>query len=96
MKRYPLNCITTPVLTGYHAESVPALVASIRQVGLRSPILIRASSNSPNYEIVDGRKRFAACVILGHSHISAVECDFDDREALSYSHQGNVTLERFE
>lgn len=58
------------------------LVASIREVGLLEPVVVRPASEINTYEIVAGERRFRACSEIGMDAIPAmVREELDDTEA---------------
>lgn len=58
------------------------LKASIRQVGLLQPVVVRAGREG-GYELIAGERRLRACQALGWERIPAVKRDVDDRTVLT-------------
>ncbi len=55
----------------FDSESLDALAASIRQLGLLQPISVRSLEGS-RYELIAGERRLRACKQLGMTHIDAL------------------------
>jgi ParB family chromosome partitioning protein len=55
----------------FDEDSLAALAASIRQVGLLQPIAVRAVDIA-RYELIAGERRLRACRLLGLTHIEAL------------------------
>lgn len=75
-RRFPSRSAATP-------EEIRRLAASIRDLGLLQPILVRVIGRE--YEIVCGQRRFEACKQLGLTEIVAVVRVLNDREAFEIS-----------
>ena len=87
----PLECIRaskTNPRKHFNPELLADLAASIRQLGLAQPILVRPIArdlidNSPvRFEVVAGERRFRASHLAGYQTILAVVRDLSDAEAL--------------
>lgn len=55
----------------FDGQSIEALAASIRQLGLLQPIAVRALDEA-RFELIAGERRLRACRQLGLTHISAL------------------------
>lgn len=53
-------------------EGLQELAASIREVGLLHPPLVRALVGGDQYEIIAGERRVLACRLLGFTHIPVI------------------------
>ncbi|MBZ2939840.1 ParB N-terminal domain-containing protein, partial [Xanthomonas perforans] len=51
------------------------------------PVLLRPAVTAGRFDVVDGRKRCLAALVLGYAEVPGVECDFDTAEAMVYRHQ---------
>jgi hypothetical protein len=65
--------------TATHGAELDALVQSIRAHGLLQPLLIREKNGV--YEIIAGRRRYAAAVAAGLSEVPCILKQVDDEEA---------------
>lgn len=70
----------------FDEEPLAELVASIREVGLLQPIVVRAlpsdGSGTPNYELVMGERRWRASEAAGLTHIPAIVRETRDEAML--------------
>ncbi|APP82716.1 MULTISPECIES: ParB N-terminal domain-containing protein [Xanthomonas] len=96
MKRYPLNAVNTDALTSQPSVELGTLVDNIRVNGMIFPVLLRPAATAGRFDVVDGRKRCLAALVLGYAEVTGVECDFDDAEALVYRRQSNMDVSTFE
>ncbi|CAD7740593.1 ParB N-terminal domain-containing protein [Xanthomonas phaseoli pv. dieffenbachiae] len=96
MKRYPLNAVNTDALTSQPSVELTALVDNIRVNGMLCPVLLRPAATAGRFDVVDGRKRCLAALVLGYAEVPGVECDFNDAEALLYGRQSNMDVSTFE
>lgn len=65
-------------------EALEELKASIKQVGLLQPVVVRpAPEGSSGYQLIAGERRLRACQALGWERIPAVTRDADDRTLLT-------------
>lgn len=67
---------------------VEQLSASIQNIGLLQPILVRTLDN--HYEIVAGNRRFQACKRLGWKKIGCHIIELDDKQAFEISLVENI------
>lgn len=72
-------------------EKIAELAASISEVGLLQPILLRPVN--ARYELVAGHRRFLACQRLGFSAINAVVQKMDDQKAAIIRASENLSRE---
>ena len=83
-----IRASTTNPRKHFNSELLADLAASIRQMGLAQPIMVRPIAydmidNSPvRYEIVAGERRYRASHLAGYQTILAVVRDLSDAEAL--------------
>ena len=70
-------------------DSLSALSASIRQLGLLQPVVVRRTSGS-GYELVMGERRWRAAQRAGLATIPALVIDTDDRGALERALVENI------
>lgn len=64
------------------------LLASIREVGVLQPVVLRGSS--PPYQTVSGFKRLHAAASLGHESVPALLRELSDRDALLHNLHENL------
>lgn len=65
-------------------EALEELKASIKQVGLLQPVVVRpAPAGASGYELIAGERRVRACQGLGWERIPAVKREADDRTLLT-------------
>lgn len=65
-------------------EALEELKASIKQVGLLQPVVVRpAPAGAGGYELIAGERRVRACQGLGWERIPAVKREADDRTLLT-------------
>ncbi|WP_425534033.1 ParB N-terminal domain-containing protein [Xanthomonas campestris] len=69
---------------------------TIRVNGMLFPVVLRPAVTAGRFDVVDGRKRCLAALVLGYAEVPGVECDFDDAEAMVYRHQSNMDVSTFE
>ncbi len=62
-------------------EAIDELVASIREVGVLEPLLVRQSAQG--FQIISGERRFRAAVEAGLDEIPCIVLDVDDAQALT-------------
>lgn len=74
---------------GNEDSSIAALAASIREMGLLSPLTVRPIG-AGRCEVVAGQRRFMACQSLGMQKIPVIVQDLGDREASAVSLIENV------
>ena len=79
---------------GIEPYKLKELAASIKEVGLLSPILVRP--NGKNFEIVHGERRFKACKKLKFKTIRAEVRELDDREAFLIAFTENLQRENLD
>ena len=83
-----IRASTTNPRKQFNPELLADLAASIRQLGLAQPILVRPIArdlidNSPvRFEVVAGERRYRASHLAGYQTILAVVRDLSDAEAL--------------
>ena len=65
----------------FDPDGLASLSASIRQVGVLQPVIVRPAAEG-RYELVMGERRWRAAQAAGLSTIPALVSDTDDREAL--------------
>jgi ParB family chromosome partitioning protein len=67
---------------GFEEDEIKELAASIREVGLLHPPLVRRIDGSDSFEIISGERRVRACKSLGYETISVlIQTDSDDTHA---------------
>ena len=75
-------------------EDMAALVESIRQYGVLSPIIVRKRAMGGGYEIVSGHRRYEACKRLNKFDIPVIVRDLTDEEAILTMVDANLQRER--
>ncbi len=83
-RRFPSRSAAAPA-------EIQRLAASIRELGLLQPILVRVLGHE--YEVVCGQRRFEACRQLGLTEIVAVVRSLSDRDAFEISLAENARRE---
>ncbi len=84
----PVDQITPNPLqprTHFDDEAADELVASIREVGLLQPVVVRSiesQDGSPRFELVMGERRWRACRTLGMALVPAIVRDTSDDDML--------------
>jgi ParB family chromosome partitioning protein len=66
--------------TSFPGESLEALAASIREVGVLQPIVVRQTESG--YELIAGERRLRAAQLAGLATVPAVVRETDDTESL--------------
>lgn len=61
------------------------LIASIRQVGVLEPLLVRPSDVGGRFMIISGERRYRASVEVGLTELPCIEMDVDDRAVAEIS-----------
>ncbi len=69
----------------FDAASLERLAESIRSAGVMQPILVRASDEAGQYEIVAGERRFRAAGLAGLGNIPAIVVDIGDEESAEWA-----------
>ena len=72
-----------------NSNSISELADSISKIGLLSPILVRITE-SGNFEVVAGNRRFKACKTLGWKKIPCHIVELDDKSAFEASIIENI------
>jgi ParB family chromosome partitioning protein len=75
----------------FDAEGLSELQASITELGVLVPILVRERGDS--YELIAGERRWRACAALQRSSIPAIVRRSDDRESLEVAIVENLQRE---
>ncbi len=78
--------------TQFDEESLAALTASVRELGVLQPVLVRATG-SGNYELIAGERRWRAAKRAGLSLIPAIVRTVDDTLSLEQALVENVQRE---
>jgi len=78
--------------TQFDEESLVALTASVRELGVLQPVLVRASGNG-TYELIAGERRWRAAKRAGLSLIPAIVRSVDDTLSLEQALVENVQRE---
>ncbi|MGN6428272.1 ParB/RepB/Spo0J family partition protein [uncultured Leifsonia sp.] len=81
----PLDIVPNPVQprTEFDREALDELVASIREVGVLQPVVVRPMTGQPDkYELIMGERRLRATKELGLASIPAVIKDTADEDML--------------
>lgn len=73
----------------FDEEDLVALTASIREVGVLQPILVRLRSDQ-SYELIAGERRWRAASRAGLDRVPAIVRDIDDQTSLAHSIVENV------
>ena len=73
-------------------EDMDALVKSVKECGIRNPILVRHANDS-GYEIISGHRRKRAAELAGLTEIPALVRDMDDDEAILQMVDNNLQRE---
>lgn len=69
------------------------LEASIRQVGILQPLVVRRNGTGDTYQLIAGHRRFAAAIRAGLNTIPVVPVEADDRDALAMALIENLQRE---
>ncbi len=77
----------------FDEESLDALAASIREQGLLSPIIVRATKTPGHYEIVAGERRFIAAQRAGLKEVPVIVRELDDKRTLALALIENLQRE---
>ncbi len=81
--------------TSFDAEQLEGLAASIRTLGLITPITVRRTA--PNrYQIISGERRYRACQMAGLDEIPAYVREADDQGMLEMAIVENVQRENLD
>ena len=76
-------------------EEMDALVESIRQFGVLTPIIVRfKKGDNRGYEIVSGHRRYEACKRLNKYEIPVIVREMTDEEAIIAMVDSNLQRER--
>jgi ParB family transcriptional regulator, chromosome partitioning protein len=67
--------------TRFDEDTIEALAASIREVGILQPVVVRRSGNAA-YELIAGERRLRAAKLAGLATIPVVVRDSDDTDTL--------------
>jgi ParB family chromosome partitioning protein len=73
----------------FDEEALVALTASIRELGVLQPVLVR-KKESGQFELVAGERRWRAAIRAGLDHIPAIVRDVDDETSLAHAIVENV------
>ncbi len=73
----------------FDEEALEALTASVRELGVLQPVLVR-SAESGGYELIAGERRWRAATRAGLSHIPAIVRDVDNETSLAHAIVENV------
>ncbi len=74
-------------------SALQELAASIRAQGLIQPLLVRPLTNSDNYEIIAGERRFRAAGLAGLSEVPVLVRDVADQAAAAMALIENIQRE---
>lgn len=74
-------------------SALQELAASIRARGLIQPLLVRPLTNSDNYEIIAGERRFRAAGLAGLSEVPVLVRDVPDQAAAAMALIENIQRE---
>ncbi len=77
----------------FDEEAIDALTASIRELGVLQPILVRRSTNAGEYELIAGERRWRAAQQAGLTAIPAVVRSVTDAEASAFALIENIQRE---
>lgn len=94
VRALPLDAIHSPkypMRSNIPAHGLEQLANSIRQVGVLSPVQVRA--HGAGYEVVAGDRRVAASRLAGRTSIPAVVVDVEDEEAAARTVHENLYRE---
>ncbi len=72
----------------FDAQSMEALVQSIKEKGVIQPVLVRQRGDS--YELIAGERRFRAANLLNLNELPAIVKEVDDRDSLEISLIENI------
>lgn len=72
----------------FDEEAIDALTASIRELGVLQPILVRRSADA--YELIAGERRWRCARRAGLTHIPAIVRDIDDVTSLAEAVVENI------
>ncbi len=67
----------------FDKEALEELAASIRAQGIIQPLLVRPKSNSDNYEIVAGERRWRAAKLAGLGQVPVLVRNLSDEEVMA-------------
>jgi ParB family chromosome partitioning protein len=73
----------------FDEEAMASLTASIRELGVLQPVLVRPADGN-NYELIAGERRWRAARRVGLQHVPALVRDTDDASALEHALVENV------
>ncbi len=68
--------------TKFEHEALEDLVASIREHGIVSPLIVRPAANGPGYELIAGERRLRASREVGLATVPVIVRAADDRDSL--------------
>ncbi|MEM9610344.1 MAG: ParB/RepB/Spo0J family partition protein [Actinomycetota bacterium] len=74
----------------FDEEAIDALTASIRELGVLQPVLVRRSATAGEYELIAGERRWRCARRAGLSHIPAIVRDIDDVTSLAEAVVENI------
>jgi ParB family chromosome partitioning protein len=77
----------------FDEESLSELTASIHQLGVLQPVLVRPSESGTGYELIAGERRWRAAQLAGLEAIPAVVRPHDDADSLELALIENVARE---
>jgi len=77
----------------FDEEALAALTASVRELGVLQPILVRRAPNEDQYEIIAGERRWRAARRAGLATVPAVVRDASDGESLEQALVENLNRE---
>lgn len=74
----------------FDEEAIDSLTASIRELGVLQPILVRRAADSDRYELIAGERRWRCARRAGLTHIPAVVRQIDDVTSLAEAVVENI------
>ncbi|MEM8903172.1 MAG: ParB/RepB/Spo0J family partition protein [Actinomycetota bacterium] len=74
----------------FDEEAIDSLTASIRELGVLQPILVRRGSEPDRFELIAGERRWRCARRAGLTHLPAVVRDIDDVTSLAEAVVENI------
>ncbi len=79
--------------TRFDSEALESLAASIREVGVLQPVIVKAAADGDDYVLVAGERRWRAAGMAGLADIPAVVREPDEADSLAEALIENVQRE---
>src|SRR5215204_6169302 len=85
-----VDVVAHPGRRAVDREAVEKIAASIREIGLRTPITVRHDPDRTDYFLIAGRYRLEAVRSLGHEHIECELVEWDETQARLWETSENL------